>query len=124
MPTAVNRILGRGRRGDFLAAVSRSASPDRQLVDVFRRNYPTRNSFRVEDFRLERLRGTRRPSDEVLSEHSYFWLTDHSRFWFYAEEEKEYSFPAILLTDTGALALFYIHRMRLLLKAISVCFLH
>jgi hypothetical protein len=53
-------------------------------------------------FELEKLSHKHDPTPDELLEHSYFWLSDHSRFWYYQEEEDDFvHLPAILFTDTG-----------------------
>jgi len=53
-------------------------------------------------FDLEKLPHDRDPTPEELLQHHYFWLSDHSRFWYYREEDGGYAqMPALLLTDTG-----------------------
>ena len=43
---------------------------------------------------------------QELLDHNYFWLSDHSRFWFYKENiDSSVSMPALLLTDTGEMEL-------------------
>ena len=58
------------------------------------------------------------PSIESLQQHSYFWQSDNSRFWFYKEDEEFMSFPAVLLTDTG----LFIYILNILCLFI-ICFL-
>jgi len=53
-------------------------------------------------FDLHKLPYNGDPTADELLDHSYFWLSDHSRFWYYREEGQNIlNFPALLITDTG-----------------------
>jgi len=55
-------------------------------------------------FDLDKLPHDHDPTPEELLKHHYFWLSDHSRFWYYKEEDGDFAqLPALLLTDTGQL---------------------
>ena len=57
--------------------------------------------FRLEDFNLAHLPHQRLPNISELFEHSYFWRSDNSRFWYYVDEKGFSTMGAVLLTDTG-----------------------
>ena len=100
VPDTYRRISENGKKGDFLAVIGRSHPDERKLNDLIRK-WATLDGLKTEEFFLKKLPPYHAPTIEVLQEHAYFWQSDNSRFWFYAEDKDYMSFPAILLTDTG-----------------------
>ena len=105
-------IVERGSRGDFLAMISRGDPVDkeRRIAEKIQKYFtllsekPGRKpSFRIEHFRLPGLSGStgQMPSLETLFDHSSFWRSDNSRFWFNRDSSGYQSLASVLLTDTG-----------------------
>ena len=101
VPDTYRRISENEKKGDFLAVIGRSHPDERKLNDLIRK-WATLDGLKTEEFFLKKLPPYHAPTIEVLQEHAYFWQSDNSRFWFYAEDKDYMSFPAILLTDTGS----------------------
>lgn len=90
-----------------MAIVGRSHPQERVLTETFNKwwkFYDTveDSNLRTVDFELKNLPYDHDPLPKELLDHSYFWLSDHSRFWYYKETVEGFvSMPALLLTDTG-----------------------
>ena len=100
VPEVAQEINDRSKVGDFLALIGRKSEEEQTLMKVFRK-YFHRGPFHLQNFTLSQLPTRRFPTEEELTRHAYFWLSDNSRFWFYKEGVTSYSFPALILTDTG-----------------------
>jgi hypothetical protein len=107
-------------RGDFLALIGRSHPQERALaetIDKWWKFYDgedagSDSNLRTVDFELQGLPYNRDPTSKELLDHSYFWLSDHSRFWYYRDTSDLNIFmPALLLTDTGTRSTSYNHRV-------------
>ena len=81
--------------------MSRPGQDDR-LLKQMQKFFPRDKKVKLQSFDLNHLPGSGKfPSNEVLTDHAYFWLSDNVRFWFYREGKESYSLPAVVLTDTG-----------------------
>ena len=52
-------------------------------------------------FLVKGLPSHRMASVEELYNHTLFWRSDNSRFWFYNDDKGFHTFKAVMLTDTG-----------------------
>ena len=104
-PEIVNEIEKNQYRGDFLAMISRGQDMDNEakIARVFKKYYSALSPelFDLQHFELEGLGHLQMPTVEQMFNHSYFWRSDNSRFWFYRDEKKFTSLGAVMLTDTG-----------------------
>ena len=57
--------------------------------------------YRFEDMTLAALPNDRMATIPELFEHTFFWRSDHSRFWFYNDDKGFHSLGSVLITDTG-----------------------
>jgi len=106
VPNAVADIERHDFTGDFVASIRRDDPGEANMTATFAKYFNAlTDHFRVVEFDLKGLPGVEAggvPPVEKLAEHSYFWLSDHARFWYHRETDgKNVSFPAILLTDTA-----------------------
>ena len=94
-----------------MAVVGRGHPQERILTETFNKWWKFYGSdedtnTRTVAFELKGLPHDRDPLPQELLDHNYFWLSDHSRFWFYKENiDSSFSMPALLLTDTGEMEL-------------------
>ena len=126
IPESVNSIREDQNKGDFIAVIGRNLNQETRMMSIFKRWFElvTRginkgNQFfdlKLRKFVLNSLPHDRFPTEETLIQHSSFWRSDHSRFWYYREsqngvnlaerikEAETVSMPAILISDTGKFA--------------------
>lgn len=102
-PETNQNIRKNEKRGDFIALVNRGSARERILVDTFRKYHRLlrQDEFRTETFELNRLPTNRMATLEELYNHTFFWRSDNSRFWYYSDDNGFNSMPAVLITDTG-----------------------
>ena len=93
-------------KGDFLASVIRNDPKDRRLAKVFKRNYDliTKETarrhpmvsndsfsqsrlFNLENVEISQINGLRFPSMEKMVQLSQLWMSDHSQFWYFLQNE-------------------------------------
>ena len=105
-PKTVSNVQKRGLKGDFLASVIRNDPKDRRLANVFKRNYDSitketaRNDpldsndafsqdrlFNLENVEISQINGLRFPSMERMVQLSQLWMSDHSQFWYFLQNE-------------------------------------
>ena len=111
VPDAKQRIENNAKRGDFLAIIGRNHPNERKMSDLISK-WGSVDGLKTQEFNLKKLPPYHEPSIEQLREHTDFWQSDNSRFWFYKEDNDYISFPAVLLTDTGKIS----HRQVKILK--------
>lgn len=102
-PKVVSRLASRNLKGDFLAVIGRRHTKETRLAklihDVF--SILPDEGFKVEHFELDKLPHHRMANLEELFNHTYFWRSDNSRFWYYTDDKRFHSLGSVLLTDTG-----------------------
>ena len=105
-PQTVFNVQRRGLKGDFLASVIRNDPKDRRLAKVFKRNYDaiTKETarkdpldsndsfsqsrlFNLENVEISQINGLRFPSMEKMVQLSQLWMSDHSQFWYFLQNE-------------------------------------
>ena len=105
IPETARSIQANGKRGDFIGLVNRGSPRERILTETFNKFHRLLNQdeFRTETFELRQLpSGDKMASLQELYNHTFFWRSDNSRFWYYADDTDGFlSVPAILVTDTG-----------------------
>lgn len=58
--------------------------------------------LRHESLTLTSLRGDTLPDMKAIVDTSHFWMSDHSRFWYHLEANRDiYNLGAVLISDTG-----------------------
>ena len=105
-PQTVSNVQKRGLKGDFLASVIRNDPKDRRLAKVFKRNYDliTKETarrhplvsndsfsqnrlFNLENVEISQINGLRFPSIGRMVQLSQLWMSDHSQFWYFLQNE-------------------------------------
>ena len=105
-PETVSNVQRRGLKGDFVASIIRNDPRDRRLAKVFKANYDfisnntaetarkgVRHSilsnrlFNLENVEIGRINGSSFPSIDKMVELSQLWMSDHSQFWYFLQDE-------------------------------------
>ena len=106
-PQTVSNVQRRGSKGDFLASIIRNDPKDRRLAESFKRNYDsitkraiTKNHhsesdsfissdplFHLENVEISQINGSQFPSMEKMVDLSQLWMSDHSQFWYFLQNE-------------------------------------
>lgn len=99
VPDTHERLLKNGQRGDFMAMILRDHPQELQMKQTIEKW--SARGVKIEPFVLKQFPAYHEASISVLQDHSYFWTSDHARFWHHKEGKQFFSFPSILITDTG-----------------------
>ena len=105
-PETVSNVQRRGSKGDFLASIIRNDPRDRRLAKSFKANYDliskntaqtarkgVRHSilsnrlFNLENVEIGGINGSSFPSIDKMVELSQLWMSDHSQFWYFLQNE-------------------------------------
>ena len=106
-PQTVSNVQRRGSKGDFLASIIRNDPKDRRLARAFKRNYDliTKKTiskdhlsgsddsisldplFKLENVEISQINGSQFPSMEKMVNLSQLWMSDHSQFWYFLQNE-------------------------------------
>ncbi|XP_040574441.1 uncharacterized protein [Lepeophtheirus salmonis] len=106
IPNVVQEILDNEEKGDFISVISRKHIPEEiRLSYTFKKYMKLLDSSFLKvkciELDLKSLKENSLPELEDLKDHVTFLTSDHARFWFYHDNERAYSFPGVLITDTG-----------------------
>ena len=105
-PETVSHVQRRGSKGDFLASITRNDPRDRRLAKSFKANYDliskntaqterkgvrhpilSNRSFNLENVEIRSINGSSFPSIDKMVELSQLWMSDHSQFWYFLQDE-------------------------------------
>eukprot|EP00095_Tigriopus_kingsejongensis_P012423 maker-scaffold1038_size68074-snap-gene-0.19 protein:Tk12423 transcript:maker-scaffold1038_size68074-snap-gene-0.19-mRNA-1 annotation:"hypothetical protein DAPPUDRAFT_306809" len=103
VPDVAKSIRKNKHKGDFLALISRNSPKELKLAKTFQGYYDrlSPSHYRLEHFNLKQMPDSRLASHEELYNHTFFWRSDNSRFWYYEDETSFHSLGGVLLTDTA-----------------------
>ncbi|TRY63440.1 hypothetical protein TCAL_06871, partial [Tigriopus californicus] len=102
VPEVAKSIEDNGKKGDFVAVISRNKPNEVRLAETFN-SYFKRLSpghYDSKHFNLKQMPTEKLASHQDFFNHTFFWRSDHARFWYYEDDRSFRSLGGVLITDT------------------------